>query len=130
MEEADALSSRIAIMVNGSLQAIGTSYHLKQRFGSGFRLSLTAPQEQADSVEAWVKEEFPDARCVNCVGGNMSFEIPRTASVKVDGDSSRSLPLLFEIMEKNKDRFGITDYSVGQASLEQVFLQFAREQHS
>lgn len=35
MEEAQALCTRIGIMVNGQLQCLGSSQHLKNKFGSG-----------------------------------------------------------------------------------------------
>ncbi|KAF9107339.1 hypothetical protein BGX27_008782 [Mortierella sp. AM989] len=40
MEEADALSDRIAILSKGELQTLGSSLFLKNRFGVGYRLSL------------------------------------------------------------------------------------------
>ena len=36
MEEADALCQRIGIVINGSLQAVGTAQHLKNKFGKGY----------------------------------------------------------------------------------------------
>ncbi|GIL78966.1 hypothetical protein Vretimale_187 [Volvox reticuliferus] len=41
MEEADILGDRIAIMARGKLRCIGTSLRLKQRFGSGYTLSVS-----------------------------------------------------------------------------------------
>ncbi|KAG0201039.1 ATP-binding cassette sub- A member 2 [Mortierella sp. GBA30] len=40
MEEADALSDRIAILSHGQLQTMGSSLFLKNRFGLGYRVSL------------------------------------------------------------------------------------------
>lgn len=40
MEEADVLGDRIAIMARGRLRCIGSSIHLKHRFGSGYQVSL------------------------------------------------------------------------------------------
>lgn len=37
MEEADALSDRIAVIVDGSFKCIGTSLYLKNNFGEGYR---------------------------------------------------------------------------------------------
>lgn len=144
MEEAEALSSRIAIMINGSLRAIGTSELLKQKYGSGFRIALSAPSDQADNVREWMDETFVGAKCLNSVGGNMIFEIPRrvvahssketsdlpSTTTRSNRSMEYSLPLLFEIIENNKSKFNIQDYNVGQASLEQVFLSFASQQHS
>lgn len=38
MEEADVLGDRIAIMARGRLRCIGSSIHLKHRFGSGYQV--------------------------------------------------------------------------------------------
>ena len=40
MEEADALCSRVGIMVKGELRCLGTSQHLKNRYGSGYILEI------------------------------------------------------------------------------------------
>jgi energy-coupling factor transporter ATP-binding protein EcfA2 len=40
MEEAEALCTRIGIMVGGRLRCIGSSTHLKARFGEGYQLDL------------------------------------------------------------------------------------------
>ncbi len=40
MEEAEALSTRIAIIVKGKLRCIGTPQHLKSKFGEGFELEV------------------------------------------------------------------------------------------
>ena len=40
MAEADTLCSRIGIVCNGQLQAIGSQAHLKTKFGDGFKLTL------------------------------------------------------------------------------------------
>lgn len=38
MEESEALCQRIGIMVGGRLKCLGSSQHLKTRFGKGFQL--------------------------------------------------------------------------------------------
>ena len=38
MEECEALCQRIGIMVGGRLRCLGSSQHLKTRFGKGFQL--------------------------------------------------------------------------------------------
>lgn len=40
MEEAEVLSDRIGIIVNGSLKCLGTQYKLKKVYGKGFKLVL------------------------------------------------------------------------------------------
>ena len=40
MEECEALCTRLAIMVNGTFKCHGSIQHLKNRFGSGYTLTL------------------------------------------------------------------------------------------
>lgn len=43
MEEAEALCSRIGIMVGGQMQCIGSAQHLKSRFGTGYTIEVPSP---------------------------------------------------------------------------------------
>ena len=40
MEEAEALSTKIGIMVEGKFQCMGSSQHLKSKFGDGYEVSF------------------------------------------------------------------------------------------
>ena len=40
MDEADVLGDRIGIMCKGTLQCLGSSLFLKNRFGAGYRLTF------------------------------------------------------------------------------------------
>ena len=40
MEEADALCNRIGIVVNGDLVCVGSSQHLKNKFGTGLQIQV------------------------------------------------------------------------------------------
>uniref|UniRef100_H2YP14 ABC transporter domain-containing protein n=1 Tax=Ciona savignyi TaxID=51511 RepID=H2YP14_CIOSA len=44
MDEADALCSRVGIMVKGQLQCLGSTQHLKNKFGQGYSLELKVQQ--------------------------------------------------------------------------------------
>jgi len=61
MEEADILGNRIAIMAKGRLRCIGTSIHLKQRFGAGIIVTLgvgkplTSQEQEAELAEEYEK---------------------------------------------------------------------------
>ncbi|KAF9083778.1 hypothetical protein BGX23_011147 [Mortierella sp. AD031] len=58
MEEADILSDRIAIMTNGLLRCIGTSLHLKELYGSGFRLNITSKPGRLDEACQSIEEKL------------------------------------------------------------------------
>ncbi len=53
MEECEALSNRIGIMVGGRLRCLGSSQHLKDKYGKGFQLeiSLSAPNSDEERRE-------------------------------------------------------------------------------
>ena len=51
MEECEALCTRIAIMVNGHLKCLGSTQHLKDKFGNGYtvivKLDASTPSTTA-----------------------------------------------------------------------------------
>jgi ABC-type multidrug transport system ATPase subunit len=119
MEEADALCSTIGILVNGKLKCIGSSQHLKNRFGGGYRISIKTSEHLAKATEDWIMKSFPNAKLLNSLGGTQHFEIPQ---------KNHKLAQMFKEVERNKEKFGIEDYSISQTTLEQVFLNFAKNQ--
>jgi ABC-type multidrug transport system ATPase subunit len=68
MDECEALCSRVGLLINGRLKCIGTSEHIKKRYGAG--LSLTVKLKKANSVtvnhagdriEKFIKKRFKNA---------------------------------------------------------------------
>lgn len=128
MDEADALCSRVAIMVNGQIECIGSTQRLKQRYGGGYLLEAKLPgglsEESTENkmveLKQYIKEVFPGAQHREKFGDRVIFEIP-TSNVE-------SLSHTFTTLEKAKSTIGIEEYSFSQATLEQVFLEFAKHQ--
>eukprot|EP01027_Heterolobosea_sp_BB2_P007024 GEZU01010510.1.p1 GENE.GEZU01010510.1~~GEZU01010510.1.p1 ORF type:complete len:865 (+),score=220.98 GEZU01010510.1:155-2749(+) len=58
MDEADALSDRIAIMAFGTLKCIGDSLHLKQKYGAGYNLSIVANPTRVDELKRSVADQL------------------------------------------------------------------------
>ncbi|CAN0204569.1 unnamed protein product, partial [Phaeothamnion confervicola] len=52
MEEAEALCQRIGVMVGGRLRCLGSSQHLKSRFGQGFQLEATLAYPTGEEIAA------------------------------------------------------------------------------
>ncbi|XP_042947784.1 ABC transporter A family member 2-like isoform X1 [Carya illinoinensis] len=138
MEEADILSDRIGIMAKGRLRCIGTSIRLKSRFGTGFIANIsflgskngqTPPthspsNEAADSTihhEA-VKEFFKDRLDVVPKEENKAF-----LTFVIPHDRERLLTKFFEELEHREREFGISDIQLGLTTLEEVFLNIARQ---
>ncbi|GBG28748.1 ABC transporter ATP-binding protein [Hondaea fermentalgiana] len=61
MEEVEALSTRLGIMVGGRFRCIGSAQHLKNRFGDGLLLEATLePPARADCQKLLVDSDLPD----------------------------------------------------------------------
>ncbi|XP_072934146.1 cholesterol transporter ABCA5-like [Epargyreus clarus] len=52
MEEADALCSRVGIMVKGGLRCIGSTQHLKNLYGAGYTLEMKIGQNNQKMMES------------------------------------------------------------------------------
>jgi len=133
MEEADALCNRIGIMSKGALKCLGTQLHLKNKFGQGFRLSVSYDSSNRDRVHDFVTNRLlgtgsenngmgighasSGVQIENQYRGNASYRIP-TKQVELGG--------LFSRMETQKSLYGIKYWSISQASLEDVFLSITR----
>lgn len=120
MEECEALCTRLAIMVNGQFKCIGSTQHLKNKFARGFSLTVKL-KKMADYTEAmqrlinFVVASFPSAVLHEQHQEMVTFSIP---------NSGLPWSKMFGIMEGAKTQLSVEDYSLGQSSLEQVFLKF------
>jgi len=120
MEECEALCNRIGILVAGTLKCIGTSQHLKSRFGRGFQLDISTGGKSVDVARQFVNKFFKGAEELECYASSMKYKIPP--------QNNMSLAQIFTAVEQNKDKVGIAEYSVGQTTLEQIFIYFAKQQ--
>ena len=125
MEEADALSDRIGIMAYGSLRCIGTSLHLKDKFGAGHKIDLVVREGWMHAAMAFVSRLLtsqgappPAPPSTQASGGSITIPV-----------SHSSLPLseLFEEMNARPDDVGIEQWALRQTSMEEVFLHIARQ---
>lgn len=155
MEEAEAACTRLGIMVKGKFEALGSIQHLKNKFGGGYIVNVTLDTEDHQCV-ANVDDFFAQQYKHWCVF-LMSFFILSYVSALIqwltdlrlpphthnktsvlreaygkyrsyDLGTVKSLAHLFGIIEQNKKKLQVIDYSVAQSSLEQVFLHFAKQQ--
>ncbi|XP_074034978.1 phospholipid-transporting ATPase ABCA3 isoform X2 [Leptinotarsa decemlineata] len=130
MEECEALCTRLAIMVNGNFQCLGSTQHLKNKFAEGYTLTIKMKKlpessglqhSETDPTERFIKEHFPSAQLREKHQELLTYYIT---------DKSTPWSKMFGILEKGKrSDLNIEDYSLGQSSLEQVFLTFTRNQN-
>ncbi|KAJ3687005.1 hypothetical protein LUZ61_016169 [Rhynchospora tenuis] len=117
MEEAEYLSDRLGIFVDGSLQCIGTSQELKAKYGGLYVLTITAQANQDEDIESMVKEHFPKVRKTYHISGTQKFEMPKKG-VKISS--------VFDLMEQAKKKLDITAWGLADTTLEDVFIKVAR----
>ncbi|XP_062844042.1 retinal-specific phospholipid-transporting ATPase ABCA4 isoform X2 [Trichomycterus rosablanca] len=123
MEECEALCTRLAIMVNGTFKCLGTIQHLKYKFGDGYVVTMKIRADKPGSspdlrpVEVFIEKNFPS--CIQCEKHHSSLQYQI---------SSSSLARVFQLLTANKDKLNIQDYSVSQTTLDQVFVNFAKQQ--
>jgi len=125
MEECEALCQRIGIMVSGRLRCLGSAQHLKSRYGSGYQLDVNVMSGDSQILfKAWILETFPDSKIIEFHGDNLKFSIPKQAP----NGQFLSFAAMFRLIESVKGRYGIHEYSCSEATLEQIFINFAKQQ--
>lgn len=63
MTECEALCTRLAIMVNGRMACLGSSQHLKNKFGQGYTLKVkvSGPPPHVARLINFVRSTWPHA---------------------------------------------------------------------
>ncbi|XP_018424540.1 PREDICTED: ATP-binding cassette sub-family A member 10-like [Nanorana parkeri] len=121
MEEAEAVCDRVAIMVSGKLRCIGSIQHLKSKYGKGYLLEIKLKDTQlVDVIHQEVLRLFPQAARQDRFSSLLVYKIPM--------DNVRSLSQAFLQLENAKQAYDMEEYSFSQSTLEQVFLELAKEQ--
>ena len=119
MEEADALCGRIAIMAHGKMRCLGTSLHLKNNYGEGYKVDVTFAKNEANAAAAFLGRLLPG--CAQTSDG------PGTYTVQVDSASKVQLADIFVQMEGRPKDAGVREWALRQTSMEEVFLKVARK---
>uniref|UniRef100_A0A7M4FED3 P-type phospholipid transporter n=1 Tax=Crocodylus porosus TaxID=8502 RepID=A0A7M4FED3_CROPO len=123
MEECEALCTRLAIMVKGTFKCLGTIQHLKYKFGDGYivTLKIKAPKPgvppDPTSAEHFIHANFPGSLQKEKHYNMLQYQI-----------CSSSLAKIFRLLLSNKESLSIEEYSVSQTTLDQVFVNFAKQQ--
>uniref|UniRef100_A0AAQ4RXI4 P-type phospholipid transporter n=1 Tax=Gasterosteus aculeatus aculeatus TaxID=481459 RepID=A0AAQ4RXI4_GASAC len=121
MEECEALCTRMAIMVNGRFRCLGSVQHLKNRFGDGYTIILrvAGPDPDLRPVMEFIEQELPGSTLKEKHRNMLQYQLPTCLT---------SLARIFSLLSKNKEALSIEDYSVSQTTLDQVFVNFAKDQ--
>ncbi|XP_026563515.1 ATP-binding cassette sub-family A member 12 isoform X1 [Pseudonaja textilis] len=123
MEECEALCTRLAIMVNGHFQCLGSLQHIKSRFGKGFtvKMHLNNSADNIEKLTLFLQTNFPNTYLRDHQLNMVEYHIPVSAG---------GVANIFQLLEMNKAVFEIKHFSVSQTTLEEVFINFAKAQAS
>ncbi|RLV92200.1 hypothetical protein DV515_00013870, partial [Chloebia gouldiae] len=113
MEECEALCTRLAIMVNGSFQCIGSLQHIKSRFGRGFtvKMHLNSSTVCTEKLTEFMKSHFPNTCLKDQHFKMVEYHVPVSAG---------GVANIFDLLEGSKAAFDIRHFSVSQTTLEEV----------
>ncbi|XP_033219462.1 retinal-specific phospholipid-transporting ATPase ABCA4-like isoform X2 [Belonocnema kinseyi] len=121
MEECEVLCNRLVIMVRGQLVCIGPSEQLKQRFGAGYDINLKLHPDRSNidivnmknDIEKALECELRDEHV-----GYLTYHVT---------NATTKWKTMYGVMKNLQEKYScIEDFSVLSATLEQLFLQFAR----
>jgi hypothetical protein len=120
MEECEVLCSSIAIMVNGCFRCLGSTQHLKNRFGDGYTIKIRLKSSLNSTNDETILDSFSSnfilkERHINI----LQYEI---------AEQYVSLKDIFSKLENLLINERINDYSVSQNTLDNVFVNFVRDQ--
>ncbi|CAE7783936.1 ABCA1 [Symbiodinium microadriaticum] len=123
MEECEAICTRVGIMVSGRLQCLGSCHHLKERFGAGYQVdvSTNSDEKRRESLSAIFAEK--DSALAGAV-----VEEEHAGYFRLRVSNEVDLAQAFTLLENIKQRGLVLDYSVSQGTLEQIFINFAKDQ--
>lgn len=131
MEEVEALSDRIAILINGSLKCLGTSRRLKTSFGAGWKLTVKClDSENARKFADWAINnlasslEHYSTLVHRRVGCTVILAITRNLDHQPDAkEITAVLSDVFQSLASAQGMFFVTDHELEQTTLAQVFLE-------
>ncbi|OCT63756.1 hypothetical protein XELAEV_18044852mg [Xenopus laevis] len=123
MEECEALCTRLAIMVKGKFQCIGSLQHIKSRFGSGFtvKMHLKDSSVSVEALTSFMCRYFPNTYLKDQHFTMVEYHVPVTAG---------GVAGIFDLLEANKSDLDIIHFSVSQTTLDEVFINFAQSEVS
>ncbi|GBM61129.1 ATP-binding cassette sub-family A member 1 [Araneus ventricosus] len=121
IEDCDVLCTRLGIMVNGKIACLDSPIKLKARFGTGYTLSFRVPENKEDwtSLLNFIHKENPSAHLQVHSGRRIEIALP---------DENITLSSLFCQLEDCAKLFGIEDLAIDPTTLDQVFVNFVRQQ--
>jgi ATP-binding cassette, subfamily A (ABC1), member 3 len=126
MDEADILGDRIGIMNEGELTCLGTPLYLKNKYGTGYSLTVVKKSginSDTSDIENYLKENLgPEVIKTSDVSNEVNFQIPTSLSGK--------FTQFFQDFDRDLDNIGGRSYGISVPTLEDVFLRVSKEREA
>ena len=116
MEECKALCTRLVIMVDGRFHCLGSPQHLKSKFGKGYTLTIQTDQDTYH-LKRFIQATFPGSVLKDERLTKLYYLIPA---------ENLNWSVVFRTLEDMKTTYNVSDYCISQATLEQIFTDFAK----
>lgn len=114
-------------MVDGRLRCLGSSHHLKSKFGASYEVNIRCPEDR----RAWCIEKLLGDLCNGVGDGERvvgEVEEEHRSYFRLKLGHLVDLSMAFSLLESLKSCGDLFEYSLSQSSLEQIFINFARQQ--
>lgn len=116
MDEADVLGDRIAIMADGDLKTVGSSFFLKKKFGVGYRLvCVKGPGCDPSRLTALLSKYIGGIQIETNIGSELTYVLNETYVSQ--------FKTIFAELETKSDALKISSFGVSLTTLEEVFLK-------
>ncbi|KAI1722393.1 ABC transporter domain-containing protein [Ditylenchus destructor] len=116
MDEADMLGDRVAIMVKGDIVCNGSVDYLKQKYGTGYVLTVSI-MEVITNIMEHIKKRVPSATVQDETSSAQGFNI------LLPYESRKVFVPMFKELEENQNMLQIESFGLSINTLEQVFIR-------
>ena len=119
--ERESIVEHVHMQFLVSFRCLGTTQHLKNKYGSGYSLEIklgtdiensTVRHGQMERLNTFIMETFPNALRTECFAERAVYKIPQK--------NVASLAFTFRALENGRTDYNIEEYSFSQSTLEQV----------
>ena len=115
MDEADVLGDRIGIMAAGKILCLGSSLFLKNRYGSGYKLTMVKAKKHANKkIGPYLTEKFGQVEKLSEVSSEIMF--------KISDDKAHLFDEFFSEFDERMNELDIISYGISMTTLEEVFI--------
>jgi ABC-type multidrug transport system ATPase subunit len=134
MDEAEYLSSRIAIMTHGRLRCLAVQQRLKTLYGNGYKITANYLEKDRDQVDTLVRKVCADcfATCerIQLFQGQGTWRFDRIDKKHSSLPSNFTVSEIFECFQRMAAASGITDWAMSQVTLDDCFSLITQQYQS